>query len=88
MIFVTEKKGNIMRYFKRVSVLLLIVCISMALFGCGNSAQEKHREELNEAQEEYNDAVDDLEKKQQEYDDLQRDLDNLQREYDALDNAK
>lgn len=77
-----------MKIFKRISVLLLIVCMSMVLFGCGKSAQEKHREELNEAQEEYNDAKDDLEEKQQEYDNLQRDLDNLEKEYDALDNAK
>ena len=77
-----------MKIIKKLLFIPLIACLSVTLFGCGKSKQEKHQEALDDAQQEYNQAVDDLEDQQREYNNLQRDLDELDKEYDALDNAK
>ena len=72
---------------KTLLIFIVLLTSSFCLCGCGKSAQEKHREALRDAEENYERESEELEKRQREYDDLKNKLDNIKREQDRLSNS-
>ncbi len=71
---------------KMLLVIIVLITSSFCVSGCGKSAQEKHKEALNDAYENLEREEQQLEKQQREYDDLNNKIDNIKKRQNRLSN--